>query len=253
MIEAGKKAFRNIFSRLSLKFVLMQWIGFLVLALMTVVWLQLPDSHVWQFALSILLALVLSSAALAFLAVSFRWLRKPVSASPLWLRGIWILLFVAVWWLLQKPIDLGRAHEDLYAGYWNSKLSHHWRIFFSYPRLMSWQEHFYDLVVWLVNALLLPWTIEAGAVSLRASTWKNVSHVYRRWFYWLATFIVMLVGVKITSLLVNWTPGKGLAGEIISLLLRLSVAYTIDVLLWCFVIALVVEYLSRVRPKLIEQ
>ncbi len=49
-------------------------------------------------------------------------------------------------------------------------------------------------------------------------------------------------GSYITSLLVGWTPGHGTTTEVLSVLLRLGFAYTLDILLWCFVLALVAVY-----------
>lgn len=244
MTDTEKNAFRKFLSRLSWKFVLLEWTSVLLLVILGIAWLQLPDSHLWQFVLSILLAVVLVAAALSFLAESFRRLRKPESSSPLWLRAIWILLFVAIWWLLHKPFDIGRAHEALFAGYWNSKLSPHMRVLFSFPRLVNLQEYFYSFLGWLIDVLLLPLAIEAGGVRLRADMGKNVLRVYRQWMYWVAAFIAMAAGMKITGWLVNWMPGKGVAAETMSVLSRLSIAYTIDILFWCFVLALVTEYLS---------
>lgn len=248
MTSIRTNAFRRALSSASPKFVLLQWICFLILALLSMAWLQMPDSHVWQFALSVVIALALAFAFLALLAESFRWLRKPESTSRLWLRAVWIALFIGLWFLLQKPIGIGREHEGLYAGFWNSKLSPHMRILFSYTRLIALQEYFYDLLAWLVSAILLPLAIEAGAVGIYKGFQKRVLRVYLRWQYWLTMLIAAFAAFKISGFLLGWLPGKGVTGEVISVLVRLGVAYTVCILLWCFVQSLVSNYLADSSP-----
>lgn len=243
MASTEKNAFRRALSSLKLKFVSWLWGGILVLGLLSVAWLQMPDSHAWQLVLSIFFGLALAFAFLSLLAQSFRWLRKPESASALWVRAVWILLFVGLWFLLQKPIGIGREHEGLYAGFWNSKLSPHMRILFNYSRLVNLQEYFYNLLSWLLSALLLPWMFEGGAVGLYKGIQRRVLHVYLRWQYWLTALVAIYGASKISGWLLDWLPGKSVAGQIVSVLARLGLAYSISILVWCFVLAMVSNYL----------
>ena len=93
----------------------------------------------------------------------------------------------------------------------------------------------------------MPWVIELGGLGLYTGLRKNVFRVYRRGPYWLVTLLVTFVAFKINELLVNWVPGKGVLGEIISVLVRLGLAYTISILLWCFVLAFVCSCLAEDR------
>ena len=52
----------------------------------------------------------------------------------------------------------------------------------------------------------------------------------------------------ITWALADWTPDAGLIGQTVSILGRLGIAYSVDILLWCFVLALIAYYLRALYP-----
>ena len=85
----------------------------------------------------------------------------------------------------------------------------------------------------------------AVATGKNARTFRGLSYVYQRWQYWAAVFLCGFAGTRLTAALVSWTPGKGLVGETLSVVTRLAIAYTADILLWCFVLALTAVYLDH--------
>jgi len=222
------------------KLVVLQWVGNLALILAVFLWLQIPDSHIWQFALSIISGLLIVLAALWLYAITVRELRG--STTPMLLRMLLLLLFAGLWLIMLYPIIWGRGKEMLLAGLWNSKLPPHLRNFFTYDRLLAWQEHFYDLAQWTLAGLLLPIALEISAFGVRLANLKRASRVWLRWFYWLCVVIAGFVATSLTRALAAWTPGKGVAEETISVLARMGVSYTSDILLWCFALALAAVY-----------
>jgi hypothetical protein len=138
----------------------------------------------------------------------------------------------------------GQNHETLFAGYWNSKFSAGQRNFFTFQRLVQWQDYFYDLLQWLLVALLLPVAFVRASKGLRGG-WPPIRRIYGHLTYWFFVVIFGLAGSDITSSLAGWTPGHGTTVEIISVLLRLGLAYTLDILLWCFVLALMAVYAAK--------
>src|ERR1700735_2988006 len=112
---------RSAFSRINGRLFLSQWVGNFLLMLLAAGWLQIPDSHAWQFAFSMLSGVLLVIAFLWLYTASFRRLLPCAARPPLWLSWILLAVFVALWWLLLQPIAALRAHEGLYAGYWNSQ------------------------------------------------------------------------------------------------------------------------------------
>ncbi len=153
----------------------------------------------------------------------------------MWLSAVFLAAVLLVWMGLSHPIAAGRDHEELYAGYWNSKLSPGLRYRFTYMRLVELQDRFYDLVELVIAALLLPLAIELMTSGVKS--WRRVVYVYRRWRYWVVAAVAGVGAVEITQLLLSWTPGHSVRGQVLSVLGRLGVAYTVDVVLWCLVMA----------------
>lgn len=222
----------------------LQWVGNLALILFAMAWLQLPDSHVWEFTLSIVFGV---SILLVFLWIYAKTVGHLLaSTTSIWLRMLFLVIFVALWLLLLQPIALGREKEMLFAGYWNSKLPPHLRVLFSYPRLVALQGCFYDLCRWIIAGLLLPFALEVCAFGWRSTAFKRVCRVYLRWIYWVAVVFAGFMGTALTNVLTRWTPGKGLTAETISLFTRLGVVYTVDIFLWCLVLGFATVYLDEV-------
>jgi hypothetical protein len=232
------------FRKLSTSVVLLQWCGNLVLILLAFAWLQIPDSHAWQFLFTLLTAAAL---ILAFLGLHARTIRKLLVASPTasrWLRLLVLLAVIILGYFLLQLIGVGRSHETLFAGYWNSKFSAGQRSYFTFQRLVQWQDYFYDLLQWLLAALLLPVAFVGAGSGLRGG-WPSIRRIYGHLTFWVLVVIFGLTGSYITSLLAGWTPGHGTAAEIVSVLLRLGLAYTLDIILWCFVLALMAIYAAK--------
>jgi hypothetical protein len=138
-----------------------------------------------------------------------------------------------------QPIAAGRAHEALFAGYWNSQSPRWLRYHLGYSSLVAWQEHIYDCVQLIWAGLLLPLALETCACGLGEGWFRRGARVYRHWLYWLCLLVCGLGGSAVTWALADWTPVAGLVGQTVSVTARLGAAYTLDVLLWCFLLALI--------------
>src|SRR5580658_8369771 len=117
-------AWREALRVMHMQLVLSVWVGTLVLIALSVLWLQIPDSHIWEFVFSILFACGL--LALFFWCCSwiFKQMLKPAKGGRWWLQWILLAAVIVVWWLLQMPVDRLIEHRELYAGYWTSRLPH---------------------------------------------------------------------------------------------------------------------------------
>jgi hypothetical protein len=227
---------------------LLQWIGNLLLILLCFAWLQIPDSHAWQFAFSMLSAAILAIAFLWLYSHTFRMLHKAENLTPGWHKWLALILVIILGYLLVQGLDALRSREALFAGYWNSKFSAGMRAFFTFPRLVSWQDHFYDFLQWIFAALLLPVAFIGGSAGLRNGGWGKTGRIYSRILYWVTALLAAYIGTWITGLLVGWKPAGKPTTEIVSVILRLGVAYTIDVLLWCLVLGLIAVYIETEQP-----
>ena len=80
--------------------------------------------------------------------------------------------------------------------------------------------------------------------GLRRPSWRDARRPYRRILYWVAVFVFCIVVTRLTAALVSWIPGKGVSGEVISVTLRLALAWTTDVLLWCLLLAFTAAWME---------
>ena len=244
--------FKRAIDRISLGIVARQWAGNAAALLLAFAWLRMPDSHAWQFLLSVILGLAIVAVFLWLHATTFRRLRASVLPVPTPVQLLTLVCIILFWMFLLQPISATRSFEPLLSGYFNSKFSPQMRSFFTFARLVQWQEYLLDLLEWLIAGLLLPAAMAAVATGKDTRTFRGLSYVYQRWQYWAAVFLCGFAGEGLTSALVQWTPGKGLVGETISVVARLAIAYTADILLWCSVLALTAVYLDRgetVEPR----
>jgi hypothetical protein len=237
------QALRGGFARLTGRLFFGQWVGNILLMLLAAAWLQIPDSHSWQFAVSMLSGVLLVAAFLWLYTAAFRQLR-PCAARPAWWQScLFLAVFVALWWLLLQPIATGRAHEGLFAGYWNSQSPPWVRSHFGYSQLVAWQEHIYDCAQLIWAGLLLPLAAETCACGMGKGWFGRGARVYGHWLYWICFLVFGLGGSALTWALAGWTPVAGLVGQTLSVILRLGAAYTLDMLLWCFLLTLTASYL----------
>jgi hypothetical protein len=222
------------------------WIAVLLLAALVVLWLQIPDSHAWQFVLSVLSGCALLGLLLWFCCSLFSKVVGTPSTEQWWLRWVLVAAVIVVWWLLQMPIDKLAEHRELYAGYWTSRLPHWLRGARTYEHLLFLQEWVSCLLRLLLAGLLLPVAVSFGAGGLRNCVRQIVS-VWMRWWYWVAVVVCRWLGFAISARLVGWMPGHGLVLEASSLALRLALVLALDVVLACFVLQLIAVAFRRVK------
>jgi hypothetical protein len=223
----------------------LQWVGNFLLMLLAAGWLQIPDSHSWQFVFSILSGVLLVVGFLWLYIATFRHLLPYAPRPPWWLSCLLLAVFIALWWLLLQPIAVLRAHEALYAGYWNSQSPPWLRRHLGYSSLVAWQERIYDCIQCIAAGFLLPLAMETSACGVNQI--KRAKRAYRHWFYWLSVLVCGLGAPALTWAIAEWTPEAGLVEQTISVILRLGLAYTVDILLWCFLLALIAHY---EKPKI---
>jgi hypothetical protein len=238
------RAFRGGLSRLTGRLFFGQWAGNVVLMVLAAGWLQIPDSHTWQFAFSMLSGLLLVVGFLWLYTATFRHLR-PYGARPAWWLS-WVLLaiLIGLYWLLLRPIAAGRMHEGLFAGYWNSQSPPWLRAHFGYSQMVAWQEHIYDCGEWVAAGLLLPLAVETSACGFAQGWLGRCVRVYDHWFYWVCVLVCGFGASALTWALAVWTLDAGLIGQTASMVARLGIAYSFDMLLWCFILALNAYYLN---------
>jgi hypothetical protein len=243
--ELKPNSFRTALAKMTVAIVAWQWIGNVVLFLLALAWLRIPDSHEWQFVCSMISSLLLVFAFLWLQVVTIMRLRT-ISPSPRRsMQILFLVVFAALWMIVARPISAMSEHAPLYAGLINSQLSPHMRYLLTYARLVQLQLFFYSLVKGVFAGILLPFAIEIAVSGVKTASFRRASEVCLLWLYWIAVFAVGIAGTEVTQALVVWTPGQGLVGETVSVVARVGFVYTLDILIWCFVLALVAVYLER--------
>ncbi len=232
------------------------------LALAFLFWLRIPDSHTWEFLLSMLILAGLVFAFLRLHLVTLQALREPAGSGypqtsaaalsparkPRRLSYLILALWLALWFFLIRaaqaffyPNTNGRR-----AGYWNSRLPPHLRDNLPYDRLVRWQHNLLEILLWWVlPTLLLPFLIESVARAVRTLRERPTWRVLRRPALWLGTLAAALAAFWLTTWLNEWVPGHSTATQLTSLILRYGLIYGIDTAIYAFLIAFIAGLLAR--------
>lgn len=229
--------------RITIRILLWQILGNLGLIGIAVAATTIPDSHLWELALSALTICLLVVGTLALHTYIVRRLRQPVESKPFWLGGLLLALWVAIFSFANYILDPLNDRATQRASYWNAMLGPHLRSIFTQARLLNWQHNIFDFLMWTVlPALFIPVAIET--ITRGWSARRNASRILLRWQYWLTPILFYCAATILTSL-IDWHPPSNPTAEIISVVLRLTVVYVVLIYLFTYVVALTSELLDR--------
>jgi hypothetical protein len=93
--------------------------------------------------------------------------------------------------------------------------------------------------------LLLPLAMQFAACG-------RATRAYRHWFYWLCVLVCGLGASWQTWALAEWAPDAGLVGQTFSIVARLGTAYTIDIVLWGFLLASAAYHVEKPQALIVE-
>jgi hypothetical protein len=216
-----------------------------VLALLVIGWLHVPDANAFEVALSVLLALLIAAVACAgeaFLAL--RLVRKPCAARRLILGAVAAFFAAILWYLLSLAIEHLQLNDALRAGYLNSRFPASMRRTFSYPHLLLWMGWLWKTLQWIAAGLLAACAFACTTCEAPA---KGIFAILRSARYWALIVLCVFVTV-ITSTLLNWTPGHGLAVESISLILRLAIVIALNAAVVALLLQSMAQAILRIQP-----
>lgn len=204
--------------------------------LLSVLWLRLSDASAPWLIATVLLGLIILTAAGAGEAYLLLALAREPRPFPRLLRGALIILALIALWFGWTVLLSHHGDDNLRAGYINSKLPAGLRYVFSYEHLLLFQRWFWDAIAWigtgLLAALLLP--LIPGGNPLRAT-----ARVLRSISFWVTLVAGTLIASFLTGELLQWTPGNGLAVELVSLVFRLALTALIDATVVCLFLAII--------------
>lgn len=208
----------------------------LLVFLLSVLWLRMPDAGVLDVVGSVLLALIILAVTGAGESVFMLRVAGPARTPARLLRGTLLLLAgVALWLAWNALVEHLHGNDYLRAGYWNSRFPYQLRNFFSFAHILLWLGWFWTTLTW-IGAGFIALFVFAGTASARPR--GAILRALRCLTYWIAVILGTIVATVLAGSLLRWTPGHGLRVELISLLLRLSVAAIADAIVVCFLMAI---------------
>jgi len=229
--------------RITIRILLWQIFGNLGLMGIAAATTAVPDSHLWELLITLLLLCLLFSGALSLHTLIMRRLRQPDESKPFWLGGLLLALWIAIFSMANYILDPLNDRASQRASYWNAMLGPHLRSIFTQDRLLNWQQSSFNFLIMIVlPALFIPVAIET--ITRGWSARRNVSRILIRWQYWLIIVLANVVARALGALL-DWHPPSNPTAEIISFALRFTVTYIVCAFMLTYVVALTSELLAR--------
>jgi len=243
---------QSFFNRLAhgRRWIVLQFVLTPVLILAGIGWTRLPDKHLWQVALDLLLPLLLIICALELEAGTIRAFADNDGRRVKLVWGavtllVWIAIGAAFWAVLDWCDD----QIPLWAGYLNSRASSHARsVVFTYAHIVHWLT----IAEWILRWIVLPGKlIVLGAASAQWG-WRlparRIFHILLSGRWWLGVILAALVGVLLTSRFFVGLPHGTVSAQVWTVVLKLAAAYLLAVGAWVLLLAWVATLFGRQTP-----
>jgi hypothetical protein len=231
----------DIFGRLrqSRRWVVAQFVGTPLLILAGIAWTRLPEKHLWQVALSLLVPLLLAISALELEAGTMRSLAGGDGKRVKLVWGAMTLLaWIAVVWLAWALLDWCDDQIPQWAGYLNSQAPAHARAkLFTYDHIVLWMTILKWVVRWIVvPAKVIPYAIASAQWGWRLPV-RRVLRLLRDWRWWSAVMIAALVAVELPARFFAPNPYGTVSAQVWHVSLKLAVTYILAVGSWVLLLA----------------
>ena len=232
---------KNMFHRLrrNWKWVVAQFFLTLLLILIALAWTRLPDRHIWQVALSLLIPVLLAIGALELQAGTVRAFADDDGRRVKLIWGavsllVWIAVGAAVWALLDWCDD----QIPLWAGYLNSKAGAPSRsTTFTFEHIQRWLTDAEWIIRWIVvPAKLIPFAAASAQWGWRVP-WRRVIRFLWNWRWWLGVVLASLAGVWLPASFFSKMPAGSVSAQVWAVSLKLLGAYILAVGSWVLLLA----------------
>jgi hypothetical protein len=199
---------------------LLLWLGYY--------WLGLGETRAATLVWSALVALLLLSLACWLHGATFAYFsletrRLPLRRLPPLVAAAIVLL--AIYWTLTQ-----------WAGYSSQpafKIASYLTMTFRKPVKPGTVLNVFNFVLWLVRWMVVP------VLALPILCGIATRHHSRKWWYWIATPVLLVCALWLPLKLMGWTPHAGsFAMEMFSFVVRLLIAYLLFVGAWLVLVFL---------------
>jgi hypothetical protein len=225
--------------RLGWRWVVAQFAGTLLLILVGVAWTRLPEKHVWQVLLSLLLPLLLAVCALWLQAGTMRSFAGDDAKR---VKTVWgamtLLVWVALFWACWAILDWCDDRIPLWAGYLNSQAPAHARAkLFTYEHI----QHGLLIAEWVMRWVVVPAKIIPYAVASAQWGWRlplrRVLRILWNWWWWPAVVLAALLSVWLPGWLFAGEPHGTVPAQIWHVSLKLAASYLLELASWVLLLA----------------
>ncbi len=237
--------------RTSLEWVAAQFWATLLIVLVGVAWTRVPERHVWQVGLTLLLPLLMLAAVLALEAGTMRSLFHQDEGRVRFAWGaltllVWIAVVGIAWWILDWCDD----QTFQWAGYLNSRASAHARArVFTYEHIELWLTILIWIFRWIVvPAKVIPHALASAQWGWRLP-WRKLLRMMLNWRWWIGAVIAALVGVLLPSYFFNGEPHGTVAHQVWAAILKPVAAYLLAMASWVLLLAWAAVLLEREGNK----
>jgi hypothetical protein len=237
--------------RASLGWVAAQFWATLLIVLAGVGWTRVPEKHVWQVGLTLLLPLAMLAATLVLEAGT---MRSFFGQDERRVRFAWgaltLLVWIAVVWIAWFILDWCDDQIPLWASYLNSRASAHARArLFTYEHIQLWLT----ILVWIgrwivVPAKAIPHAMASAQWGWRLP-WRKLLRMMLNWRWWIGAVIAALLGVLVPSYFFNGEPHGTVAHQVWAVSLKLAGAYLLAMASWVLLLAWAAVLLNRHEHK----
>ncbi len=240
---------KNLIRRLcdNWRWVAAQFVLTLTLILLGLAWTRLPDKHVWQVVLTLLVPLLLAVCVLELEAGTMRALSDDDGRRVKLVFGACTLLvWVALFWACWAVLDWCDDRIPLWAGYLNSKASAGARaMVFTYDHI----QHWFKVAEWLLRWIIVPGKIVPYAVASAQWGWRipfrKIIRILFDWRWWPAVVLAALMGVLLPGHFFAGLPHGTVTHQILAVAFKLVGTYVLAVGFWVLLLGWAAVLLCR--------
>ena len=214
--------------------IILQFVLTLVLLLLGLAWTRLPDKHVWQVALTLLVPFLL---AISFLELQAGTMRKLADDDEHRVKLVWgavtLVLWIAVVLLTWRALDWCDDQIPQWSDYIHSLLPKGMR-----ASLLTW-AHIQSVlftIEWVLRWVIVPAkVIPLAAASAQGGLrlpWRRIIRLLWNWRWWAGVIVAALVAILPPSHWFNAMPAGTVAAQEWHVILKLAACYLLVMGSW---------------------
>ena len=216
-----------------------QFVLTLVLLLVGLAWTRIPDKHVWQVALTLIVPVLL---AISFLELEAGTMRALADDDGRRVKLVWgamtLLVWVALFWACWAVLDWCDDRIPVWAGYLNSRASAGSRAtVFTFEHVQKWLTQ----AEWLLRWIVVPGKIIPYATASAQWGWRlpfrKIIRLLLSWRWWPAVILAALVGVVLPGHFFAGAPHGTVSHQVWAVILKLAGSYVLAVGCWVVLLA----------------